>query len=150
MKLLCIHETRCCVLFLGCLYFSCAVPLGPQQSAWLLWVKTIMALGSEYVSGSEQHVSYPLALIPSSKGYVPTQAHSGGRRWLRGFQRAKGYWKTNTLSARPLGFCSPLIKNPTLVLQDLLERNLTCRRLHGSILKVQFPTATALWKAWGS
>lgn len=49
-----------------------------------------MALGSGYASGSEQHVSYPLALTPPSEGYVPIQAHFGGRhvdseafKWLR-------------------------------------------------------------------
>lgn len=37
-----------------------------------------MALGLGYASGSEQHVSYSLALVPPSEGYVPTQARSGG------------------------------------------------------------------------
>lgn len=36
-------------------------------------------LVSRYASRSEEHVSYPLALFLPSEGYVPTQAHSGGR-----------------------------------------------------------------------
>lgn len=42
-------------------------------------MKIIMTLGSGYASGPELHTSYPLALIPLSEVYVPTQAHCSSR-----------------------------------------------------------------------